>query len=140
MVDRPFADDRPIGPLMSINLDRQMGDKVQLGVSGTMMPNRSKSNLNLLFVLNDHVATLPKDVKGTLQDKIQERFIDNPRVKEKRSGMTSSAPFDEQAVIVKVSENSLPIQDAQLHQVADVIERHYDDFGVEVRTVFMDTE
>lgn len=140
MVERPFADRRPIGPVMDLNLDREVGDKIQLGVPGTSMPGVSKSPMNVLFVLEDHVATLPRDVDGPLNGKIVDKFDGTPRIKAKRSGPASEAAFDEQAIIVTLRSDSLPVQDAQIHNAVDSIERHYSDFGVRVRTVIMDTE
>jgi hypothetical protein len=141
MVDRPLADSRPIGPLMDIDLDRERGEKFQLGVSGTSMPNIRKSPLNAVFVIDGYAAGMPGDIKsGTLKDKIQDKFDGSPRLKGGRSGPTASKPFDNQVITVNLEKESLPIQDAQLHMVADTIERHYSDKDLEVRTVFLDTE
>lgn len=141
MVDRPLEDKRPVGPLMDIDMERDMGDKVQLGVSGTSMPNLRKSNLNVLYVLDTNVATLPKDIeRGTLQVKMRDKFDGSPLVRAKRSGRTSQAPFDEQAVIVRLRDDSLPVQQAQINRASNAIVEHYSDLGVGVKNIIMDTE
>lgn len=141
MVRRPLADKRPVGPLMDIDLDRGMGSKVQLGVPGTSLPNIRKSPLNVLFVLDRHVATLPKDVKsGGVKDKIQDKVDGSPLVRVKRSGSSSKAPFDEQAVVVTFGKKSLPVQESNINRMANSIERHYSSTGVGVKNVIFDTE
>lgn len=140
MVDRPFRESRPVGPFMDINLDEALGEKVQFGVSGTTMPNLRKSPMNILFVLDKHVATLPKDIRGTLRDKITDKLRGTPGLAVKRGGSSAKAPFDEQAIVVTLKSDNLPVQDAQIHKIANAIERHYSDFGVGVKTVIMDTE
>lgn len=140
-MERPLADKRPVGPLMDINMDRSMGDKVQLGVAGTSFPNIRKSPLNVLFVMDKHVATLPGDVKsGVLKDKIEDKVDGVPKVKVKRSGESSMAPFEEQAVIVELGSDSLPVQQAQINMISNSIERHYSDFGAGVKSIIMDTQ
>ena len=144
MVERPFADKRVFGPLIDLGIDETSDGKIQLGVPGTVSPGRSKGNLNLLFVLDTHVATLPKDVDGTLEDKIAETLglnigFTGSTVSEKRSGPKSTAPFEEQAIIVKVNGDDMPLQDTQIHNAAGSIERHYSDFDVGVKQVIIDT-
>ena len=130
----------PFG-LIDLDLDREVGDKIQLGVSGTSFPNRPKSPLNILYVLDSHVASLPGDVRSsTLRDKIQDKFRGDPTVKAQRSGRTSAKPFDQQAIVVALRGDNLPVQDPQIHNAADTIERHYSDFGVGVQAIVMDTE
>lgn len=142
MVDRPLEDRRPVGPLMDIDLDRGMGDKIQLGVAGTAMPNAPKSPLNVLFVLNKTVATLPTDIKGTLGEKIRSKFDEesSPTIEVKRSGSSSKAPFPEQAVIVRFRGDDLPVQQTQLNRVANTIQREYSGIDAKVDAVILDTE
>lgn len=140
MPERPLADKRPVGPFMDIDLSRDMGDKVQLGVPGTSMPGRRKSNLNVLYVLDKHVATLPNDVDGTLKDKILDKIEGDVRVSVKRSGVSSKAPFKEQAIIVRIRGYTLPVQESEINAVANSIDRHYSDFGAGVKTIIFDTE
>lgn len=143
MVERPFADRRPVGPLMDINFDRDMGEKVQLGVSGISMPDIRKSPMNVLYVLDTNVATLPRDIRsGTLSDKIKDKFNGSPWIKVKRSGTSGKAPFDEQAVIAQLRSDSLPVQESQVNAAANTIERHYanQDFPVDVKNILFDTE
>lgn len=141
MVERPFADRRPVGPLMDINLDRERGNKVQVGVSGSSLPNVRKSPLNILYVLDKHVATLPKDLRdGTLPEKIKSKFNGEPRVSAKRSGASSIAPFDDQAIIVALKGKSLPVQQTSINRASNSIEMHYNDFGAGVKNIIIDTE
>lgn len=143
MSKRPFADKRPIGPLMDIDLSRERGEKIQLGTSGTSMPDRPKGTLNVLFVMDRHVATLPGDVRsGTLRDKIWDKVDGKPYLSVKRSGRSSAAPFDEQAVIVRLDEDNLPVQQGQINRIANTIENHYSnlDFDVGVKNIIFDTE
>lgn len=141
MVKRPLAGKRPVGPLMDINMDRPMGDKVQLGVAGTSFPNIRKSPLNVLFVMDKHVATLPKDARtGVLKDKIHDKVDGTPQVDVKRGGSSSKAPFNEQAVIVRFGKGSLPVQESSINRVSNAIERHYSDFGAGVKNIIFDTE
>ena len=134
MAEGPFG-------LINLDLDRDVGSKIQLGTPGTSFPDRPKSPLNILFVLDTYVASLPGDVRSTtLPDKIQDKFRGEPRVKAERSGRTSSKPFDQQAVVVSLREENLPVQDPQIHNAAESIERHYSDFGVGVQAIVMDTE
>lgn len=141
---RPFASRSAIGNRVDLRLHevREGEQKVQLGVSGLGFPNRDKPNLNILFVLGKNVATLPRDVDGTLGAKIKER-LPGATVGVKRSGRSSKAPFDQQAVIVTAGENQLPITDTDLHTVADVINREYSGFIKNmspIQAVVLDTE
>lgn len=128
--------------LIDINRDEALGDKIQFGVSGTTMPDLRKSPINALFVLDKHVGTLPRDLghDSKLVNKIHDKVDGSPSVKAKRGGTRSSAPIDEQAVIVRFGKESLPVQDPQLHMVAETIERHYNNLGVGVKTIILDSE
>lgn len=146
MVERPFADTRVFGPLIDLGIDESSDGKIQLGVAGTTMPGRSKGSLNLLYVLDTHVGTLPKDVNGTLEDKIADKLELNlgftgSRINDKRSGSKGSfAPFTEQAIIVSVNGDDMPLQATQINNAAASIERHYSNFDVGVKQVIIDTE
>lgn len=134
------------GRRVDLGLDALDADE-QLGISGMSMPNRKKPELNAIYVLKDSIATLPKETKGdtALTNKIQER-IPGARVDVKRSGPSSKAPFDEQAIILRLSNTRgrepLPVTDKQLHNVASTIQRHFQgliDRRVAIRGVILDT-
>jgi len=143
MVNRPLAKHRPVGPFMDIDMSRGTGEKVQLGVHGTTMPNKPKSALNVLFVLDSHVATLPRTVESsTFKEKVYDKVSGHPRISYERSGRTSAKPFNNQAVVVSLRGDSLPVQDSQLHKIANVIERTLstESHSVGIRTIIMDTQ
>lgn len=140
MPERPMADKRPVGPLMDIDMDRPVGDKVQLGVPGTSFPNIRKSPLNVLFVLDRNVATLPRDVRtGVLREKIHDKADGSPQIDIKRGGSSSRAPFKEQALIVRFGKDDLPVQESSINRIANSIEGHYSN-GVGVKNIIFDTE
>lgn len=127
--------------MIDIDLDRSAGSKVQLGVPGTSFPNIRKSPLNIIYVLDSHIYSMPGDVRSPpLKDKIQDKFHGNPVVKGLKSGRTSQKPFDDQAVLVSLKNESLPVQDPQIHNASDTIERHYSEHGVRIKAIVMDTE
>lgn len=140
MPSRPFADKRPIGPLMDIDLSRERGEKIQLGTSGTSHPDRPKGVLNVLFVIDKHIATLPGDVRGNLKNKIWDKVDGSPYIRVKRSGRSSAAPFDEQAIIVRLDDDSLPVQEGQINRIANTIDSHYSEFDAGVKNIIYDTE
>jgi len=134
------------GRRVDFGLDALEADE-QLGIAGTTMPDRNKPELNAIYVLKEHIATLPKETRGdtVLTNKIQER-IPGARVSTKRSGRSSKAPFEEQAIIVRLSNTMgrepLPVTDRQLHDVASVIQRHLQgllDRRVAIKGMILDT-
>lgn len=141
-----MANDSPVGRYMDMDLDRVAREhpdsKFQLGVSGTTRPGRPKATMRIAFVLDKSDRMLPGRVKtSALSDKIQDKFRGIPNVKMQRTGFKYDSPFENQAIIVELRGENLPVQDSQIHKAANAITRHYPpDMDIGIRTVVIDTE
>lgn len=134
MVNRPLANRRPIGPLINLENRNEDGKSV-IGVSGTPFPNREKNPIVATYVLGgDNVATLPREASSGMGDKIRDK-IPGVRVDTKRGGSSSKAPFDNQAVVVTIPGDSLPLQDNELHKVSDTIDRQIEEMSVDAHVI-----
>lgn len=124
---------------MDIDMGRDRGEKVQLGISGTSMPNEPKNEIRVLYILDRHNATLGNDIgRHSFKEKVQDKFDGEPRIGWERSG---GMHFDEQAIIVTLRGDSLPVQQSQINRAANTIENHFEqqDFPIGVKAIFMDT-
>lgn len=142
MVDRPLADRRPVGPILNLDNIGQSGKSV-IGVPGTPFPDRGKNPIVITFLLEGmHQAFIRQDVRGTLGDKIEDKMDLSGvlgGVDAKESGSSSAVPFQNQAVIVTVPGEGLPIQESEINRVINTIERHYDN-ETTVQTFIIDQE
>lgn len=130
MVDRPFADKRPFGPIVDINkVKRRLqnmasGGKTVVGVSGTPFPNRPKHNMVLVYVIDgDHIPII-RDLNSDIRRKVTSRDeYSDFRVDIKRSGTSAKATFEQQAIIIRVPGGDLPINDEDIHRIEQIINR-----------------
>ena len=153
-MDRPLADKRPVGPILNLYA---IGDarKDVIGVSGTPMPDREKNPLVITFILEgNHQAFLPSDVEskstnlddapeGNLGNRIKDK-IDLPggfgsNIKAKGSGSSAAVPVDNQAIIITIPGENLPVQEAEINRVINTINTFYDS-ETTVKTYVVDQE
>lgn len=134
---RPFSDKRPLGPFA------QSSSKEVMGVSGTPMPDRSKNNQVLIYRLEgDHIAFIKDFAKAVKQDIDGRHLFESSRVTYKKSGVSSKANFDEQAIIVRVRADEVPFTDEQIHVVEDTITRvaQNENINVSVSHIYIEQE
>ena len=123
---------------MDIDLDRDRGRKVQLGVSGTAMPNKPKNEIRVLYVLDQHNSVLGRDLDDRFEAKIQDKFSGEPSLDWKRSNVGA---IDEQAIIATLKGDSLPVQQTQINRAANTIDNQFKSLGrgSRVQNIVMDT-
>jgi hypothetical protein len=137
-MNRPLSSVRPVGPVVS------QQTKSVLGVTGTPMPNRKKNNIVVTFKLDGDHITLIDEFTTNVSRKVAARDdFKNPVFKYKRSGSSSKADFKNQAIIMELTGDELPIRESSLERVKGVIERAaydlYED-QVTVQEVFIDQQ
>jgi len=153
-MDRPLADKRPVGPIL--NLDA-IGDaeKSVIGVSGTPFPDRGKNPLVITFILEGkHQALLSSDVESkstSLNDypegKLGIRIADKidlsggfgNSIKAKDSGSSAAVPVENQAIIITIPGENLPVQEGEINRVVNTINSFYDN-ETTVKTYVVDQE
>lgn len=117
-MQRPLSDKRPVGPFV-FNEDKEV-----LGISGTPFPDRPKNPIILIYKLEGDHIFFSRDFKNAIKEDIsQTTDFTNPRVDFKKSGPSSKATFEEQAVIVRVKAGDIPFEHSQVHRIESVIER-----------------
>lgn len=131
---RPFERWRPVGPFFALGDEKDV-----VGVSGTPWPNRAKNDMVLTFALGGDHIVIPKDVTNNIRMKLESRGYQGIEVDFKMSGSSSKANFDEQAVIIRVKGNALPIRKEQLEDIEGVIERN-PEYDIRVKGVIIDQE
>lgn len=111
--------------------------KEVVGVSGTPFPNREKNSILITYVLNGVFIHMTEDFRKNIEMKAKARY-DGVSARFKKSGKSSKADFKNQALILRIKGNQLPIRKELIDRIERVIERAQE--GIEVVDIIIDQE
>jgi hypothetical protein len=115
-------------------------DKTVIGPPGTPRPTEEKPMLHVVYVLSGAGSNVvfTRDFEDEVQSKVDARqSLPEVTVRFLKSGSSSSKPFPEQAVFVRIRGDQLAVTETQLDEIAGIIARARD--GVRVKERVYDT-
>jgi hypothetical protein len=110
-------------------------EKEVVGASGTPFPNREKNNILITYVLDGVHIYHTSDFRKNVEMKMRSRY-DGISARFKKSGSSSKASFKNQALILKIKGDQLPVRGELIERGKGVIERAQE--NVEVVDIIID--
>lgn len=117
-------------PIYDTSSNVKNSEKNVVGISGTPFPNRKKNDILITYTLHGGHVLYISDLASNIQMKVEARY-EGMDVRYKKKGISSKGDFKEQAIIVRVRGEALPIQRRHINKIEGIIERAADELRVD---------